>query len=97
MAAFLRPGLVLGSGPLYLSPPTYGHSAASLIFLLTSLLLTLAPPTEVNVHSQLLPPVMSTHKTRVYSCRRSTRAMQGLTHSSHGPPHVAHTPDMAAQ
>ncbi|CAB1459432.1 unnamed protein product [Pleuronectes platessa] len=43
---------------------TSRHSATGLIFLLTSLLLTLAPPIEVNVHSQLPRPIQSTHTRR---------------------------------
>ena len=83
---FPPPCLVLGSGLLYLSTPTSG-----LIFLLTSLLLSLASPTEVNVHSQLLQPVLSTHKMRAYSGRRSTRAMQGLIYSSWHPSRGGYT------
>lgn len=68
------------SGIIYLL--TSGQDPISL---LTSLFLTLAPPIEVNAHSQLLQPVLSTHKMRVYSY--STRA------TAHGTLHMAHTPD----
>jgi len=91
-AAFLRPCSVSWSRPaLPLAADLWAQCNQVWSFFWTSLLLTLAPPTDVNVHSQLLQPVRSTHKMRVYSCRRSARAMHGLTHSSWHPSRGAYT------